>query len=348
MNAHMKKNTEIISNDREPEISSLFSSDKKINKDDFYIKPLLEVRNDEPDEGLTYMKLIEVGEHLRVIGLIDMGESSVDTTYKKIPLPLQLLDCWIFLDYKEGFQTEPHQTRGEKSEQALSKKNWMPYKIHHFGYSELGMGLVLCDETMVNNKRVIAISVDRQSDLSRRDINSLWKLFNRTYREITPSGFVFIGIVNSPAQNISYNGFKVSYSDTYVELTGYGHGQLAVIDLSCISTGPFFKGTQKHEPRKIPINKTPRTERNVARVKKALTFVDANCSYDIYMRVVWSILATGWDDSEQLARDWSLTALHRFEEHCFDNLVRGFDPTREESVGVGTLFALAKEGGFHG
>jgi len=319
-----------------------YTSNQKINRDDFYIRPLIEQRNDEPYEDFVHMKFIKIGEKVKIFGPLDILEWPEDTMLHKIPLPLQSLECWIWLDYKEGFQTEPYISRGVKPEQALSKINWLPFNTRT---SECGKGLVLCDEAIVNNKRVVAISVDHQSGLSRSDIYSLWKLLNTTYREITPNGFIFIGLVNSPAQNISYSGFKVSYSDAYVELTGHGRGQLAVIDLSCISTAPLFTGSQKNKP----INKMPRTERNVARVKKALTFIDADCSYDIYIRVVWSILATGWrGDASKIAENWSLTAPHRFDERCLENLVRDFDPEKEKAIGVGTLFNIAKEGGFHG
>jgi len=60
------------------------------------------------------------------------------------------------------------------------------------------------------------------------------------------------------------------------------------------------------------------------------------------------ILATGFDDAEEIARNWSMTEPDRFEERCFENLIRDFDPTVEKSIGVGTLFSIAIEGGFHG
>ena len=97
----------------------------------------------------------------------------------------------------------------------------------------------------------------------------------------------------------------------------------------------------------LSITELPRTERSVARLLKALDYIDADCSYSTYIRVVWGILATGWDAVE-IARNWSMTAPHRFEEHCFQNLIRDFDPVKEEAIGVGTLFNIAKEGGFHG
>lgn len=79
----------------------------------------------------------------------------------------------------------------------------------------------------------------------------------------------------------------------------------------------------------------PETPRQIAILRDRLLCISADCSYEIYRNVVWAILSTGWGCAEQVALDWSLTALHRFEQKTFDDLVRTYDPTRPGSVSYG-------------
>jgi hypothetical protein len=42
-----------------------------------------------------------------------------------------------------------------------------------------------------------------------------------------------------------------------------------------------------------------------------------------------------------------MSCIEQYKEHGFDVLVESYDPVREQSISLGTLFKLAKEGGFN-
>lgn len=94
--------------------------------------------------------------------------------------------------------------------------------------------------------------------------------------------------------------------------------------------------------------KEPQTPRAVARVVEALRYVNADCDYDTWCRIIWALMSTGWTCAEDLAREWSQSAPDRFEEHAFMVRVSTFNPDHEKRIGLGTLFHLARIGGWHG
>jgi putative DNA primase/helicase len=87
--------------------------------------------------------------------------------------------------------------------------------------------------------------------------------------------------------------------------------------------------------------------REVARVQLALTYISADCDYETYRNVVWALLSTGWTNAIDLAKNWCMSCIEQYKEHGFDVLVESYDPVREQRISLGTLFKLAKEGGFN-
>jgi len=87
--------------------------------------------------------------------------------------------------------------------------------------------------------------------------------------------------------------------------------------------------------------------REIARVQLALTFISADCDYETYRNVVWALMSTGWTNAIDLARNWCMTCMDRYREHGFELVVESYDPLREPRISLGTLFKLAKEGGFN-
>ncbi len=90
---------------------------------------------------------------------------------------------------------------------------------------------------------------------------------------------------------------------------------------------------------------TPETPRQIAMLEKQLAFIDADCDYETYRNVIWSIASTGWSCAYDIALKWSLTAEYRFEEHTLDALFFSYDPNRDDRITVGTIYHYAKEGG---
>ena len=84
------------------------------------------------------------------------------------------------------------------------------------------------------------------------------------------------------------------------------------------------------------------TPRQRAIVRNLLSVISADCEYDRWRAVVWSLLRTGWVDAISLARDWSMSAPHRYEERAFDRLVADFNPRRFMGSPMTCLVKLAE------
>jgi putative DNA primase/helicase len=98
---------------------------------------------------------------------------------------------------------------------------------------------------------------------------------------------------------------------------------------------------------KFYISTTPETPREIARVQLMLSHISADCDYETYRDVVWSVLSTRWTCAEQLAENWCRTAPHRFEEDDFINVVNSYSPDVPKPIKLGTLHHLARAGGFN-
>lgn len=89
---------------------------------------------------------------------------------------------------------------------------------------------------------------------------------------------------------------------------------------------------------------TPETPANIDRVKSQLACISADCNYERWRDVVWSVLSTRWECAEGIARDWSASAPHRFDEQAFEQLCRNHAPSR--GITLGTLHHHAVAAGW--
>lgn len=92
--------------------------------------------------------------------------------------------------------------------------------------------------------------------------------------------------------------------------------------------------------RSIP----PETPRAVSDLQAQLSNISADCCYDLWRNLVWAILSTGWKCAEQLAKDWSMSTLDRYNEKVFNDVVNSYDPSRPDSPSLGTIYHWAKQG----
>ncbi len=95
---------------------------------------------------------------------------------------------------------------------------------------------------------------------------------------------------------------------------------------------------------RIPSTSIPETPRKVAELVGALYCIDADCPYEIWRDIVWSILSTGWNCAEDIAEKWSASAPHRFSEAAFWDVVNSYDPYRTNAITVATIFFHAQRG----
>jgi hypothetical protein len=94
------------------------------------------------------------------------------------------------------------------------------------------------------------------------------------------------------------------------------------------------------------ISAQPETPKNISILEELLGHISADFEYDLWMRIVWGILSTRWSVAEDLAREWSKSAPHRYEEDAFSKLVTSYDP--DSSISLGTVHFHAREGGYTG
>jgi hypothetical protein len=93
---------------------------------------------------------------------------------------------------------------------------------------------------------------------------------------------------------------------------------------------------------------TPETPREVAKLRTMLGHISSDCSYAVYRNVVWALLSTDWDCAEQLALDWSMTTPHRYEEATFYQLINSFNNWHLNTPTMGSIYHLARAGGWDG
>jgi hypothetical protein len=87
----------------------------------------------------------------------------------------------------------------------------------------------------------------------------------------------------------------------------------------------------------------PENPTEIAKVSLALSQVSADCSYNEWRDILFALHWTQWVCAEQLARNWSMTAPHRYNTTAFDNVWNHAKPFGQ--VTLGTLFHAAKLNG---
>jgi len=90
------------------------------------------------------------------------------------------------------------------------------------------------------------------------------------------------------------------------------------------------------------------TPRQVAIIREALSFIDADCGYETWRNVVWSVMSTKWACAEELAKAWSMTAPQAYDEAAFCRLVGSYLEDRATPLTLGTAYHHARKGGWHG
>ncbi len=88
--------------------------------------------------------------------------------------------------------------------------------------------------------------------------------------------------------------------------------------------------------------------REVANLRNLLTYISADCPYEVWRNVVWAILSTGWLCAEELAQQWSMSAPARYEEDAFWLVANSYVPDHPNPITLGTAVHHARQGGWHG
>lgn len=316
--------------------------DIPLSSDDFWITPFL-----SPDNRL-------LTGLVRYRNCLDLNsEPTPGAAFNKIPEILRNRKQWIWLESikNKNDRLTPYLCRGVKESEGLLPKNWMAFHPADWtsGNGFCGNGYVLNDDLIVDNLRLVAIEIGPQSGLNNHDIKNLWITLGKPYLEYSKDchGWTILGLINRQLTTINRSGVKIFTAGDFVELSGLGaEGKLVDISEE-ISALHALRFPETQINKKVN-RRIPKTPRELAKLNEMLSFISADCNYDVYMRVVWGIMSTGWPDAAQIALDWSMTAKHRFDQNTFDNLIKSYDPDRSNTTTMGSIFYLAKLGGWHG
>lgn len=126
---------------------------------------------------------------------------------------------------------------------------------------------------------------------------------------------------------------------------------------SAVPVRPALKAT----PRLSKSGKgVPETPEEIAKVRSALAHLSPDSlrgngklyepgedkvASNYWLLVVWAIASLGWRGGELIARSWSQQS-GRYTEDGFDDAWDAYDPSRSDSIGIGSLYRLAMEHGW--
>ena len=97
----------------------------------------------------------------------------------------------------------------------------------------------------------------------------------------------------------------------------------------------------------IAQNPRQETPRQIAIIKAALTHISADCSYEMWRSIIWSILSTGWTCAEDISIEWSKTAPERFDDDSFWLVANSYIPNHSSAISLGTVYHHARIGGWN-
>ena len=83
--------------------------------------------------------------------------------------------------------------------------------------------------------------------------------------------------------------------------------------------------------------------REAALLRRKLAYISPDSDRDTWLKVIFSILATGLNDAVAIAEDWSRGS-NKFDQRDFNSTVASFKPNG--GIGVGTLHYFAVQGGY--
>jgi hypothetical protein len=84
----------------------------------------------------------------------------------------------------------------------------------------------------------------------------------------------------------------------------------------------------------------PESPAEIAKVQAALDQISADCPYPLWISILFALRSTGWTCAENLGRNWSMTAPHRYNTAVFDNVWLSAKPLG--GISIGTLYYHAK------
>lgn len=88
------------------------------------------------------------------------------------------------------------------------------------------------------------------------------------------------------------------------------------------------------------------TDSAIARLKSALETISADCSRSDWLLILLAIHSTGWSCAEEIAREWSMTAPHLWDEQAFAAIWKSAKTDRDGRRTVRSIYYTAARNGW--
>ena len=123
---------------------------------------------------------------------------------------------------------------------------------------------------------------------------------------------------------------------------------------ACLDRIKFDKKSLEAQPSvKIEsgVNAWKENESNISKIKEFLGYCSADCEYEKWRNIIWSVTSLDWDMGADLIRDWSKTSPGHWDrnseqttDEVLQGLIESFDP--ERGITIATLIAEARNNGW--
>ena len=286
-------------------------------------------------------------------------------TNSYIPSLLQNSDNWLCwkkgkTDYRGKFPKYPVNPAYSFKISYTEKNNLLSFDDAVGAYlnnlSLSGIGYKLEYKPIIENKFLVGIDIDYCEGRDCNELDEFRRELEGTYSESSPSGkgIRLFALTSEPFDNWTNDHIEVYLQNRWLTITGSNQqGEIKDIteSLKKFNTKHSKKSDLKVKKRTHTAYVFP-TPNEIANIRYFLSFINADCIGHDYRNIVFSILSLGWGElGIELAREWSKTAIHRWNESYFDDLIDRFDSTRtwnnadhkNNKITIGTIIYQARE-----
>lgn len=271
-----------------------------------------------------------------------VGKHKPDGRYDKIPVDMRAKPC-----------------------NAHISQNQMSFEDAKFRYENnffAGIGFVL-NGNLTKTKSgemlyLVGIDIDHCVHINKDgdkemsgEVTKIWISLGRPYLEFSPSGtgvrmFVYSRV---KIESSNANGHEMYVNGRYLTLTGHGSGEIIeATDALLVLHQEWFPKkylkTKLNLVASAPYKSTESASEIENRLRSALAAISSDDSYDNWRDITWSIKASGLDNAEDIAREWSKLAPERYDDEGFDRVWHSFDP--ERGITLGTVYHHAQLAGW--
>jgi hypothetical protein len=282
-----------------------------------------------------------------------------------IPDILKGLSQWIVwragpLKANGKFDKVPIDPRTGRHVSAHDPQHWLSFAdamaAHQAGKGS-GIGIVMSASRPIemDGESYYLVGLDFDRCHERMDkLRRLRELLGKPYVEVSPSGngLRMFALSKQPLKggNSSKWGVELYADKQFLTVTGQaGRGEVKDATARLVTLDrAWFSPEVTPQPQGLKPNTASappqETPEEIHRVKDAIAYLSSDSAYPAWRDIVWAILWTGWSCAEDIARDWSKQAAHRYDDAGFDSVVHSFNP--DGGITLGTLFHQARLGGW--